>query len=100
MKNLLLIVFIVVAFAVVGSLSGCRQGDIKKVEAKLWLVDTGEQDAGEPSLYRIVKKPDGSEVEQFYYVRSNPEKMKEFACMLANDRKELYDAWAKCGCSL
>lgn len=90
-----LILLIVVACAAFGMLSGCRASDRRKVEAKLWLVDSEDQ-----TLYRIVKKPDGSEVEQYYNIQSNPDKMKEFACMLASDRKQIYDAWTRCGCYL
>lgn len=92
-----LLILILVACAVSGALLGCRDAQ-KKINAKLWLIEPGVGDP-EPSIYRIVKKPNGQEVEQFYYIRSNPEKMKEFACMLASDRKELYDAWNRCGCS-
>lgn len=74
------------------AVAGCK--DEKKIAAKLWLIDS--QDA---TLYRIAKKPDGTEFEQYYFIKNN-EKMKDFACMIASDRKLLYDAWTRCGCSL
>lgn len=97
-KRFSMLVLVVLAFALSGALLGCRDAE-RKLNAKLWKIEPGLNDP-EPSIYRIVKKPNGQEVEQFYYIRSNPEKMKEFACMLASDRKELYDTWNRCGCSL
>lgn len=84
------------AFAalVIGFMTGCKSDD-KKLAAMLWNVDPVRVD-----LYRVVVKPDGKEVEQFYHIPSNPDKMKEFSCMLAEHRKEVYEAWTRCNCSL
>lgn len=90
-----LIFLIVAVCTAVGAMAGCRASDRRKVEAKLWLIDSEDQ-----TVYRVIKKPDGTEVEQFYDIEANPDKMKEFACMLGEDRKKLYDAWTRCGCYL
>lgn len=83
-----------IVFVFLLALTGCKSSD-KKIEAMLWNIDSQSVD-----LYRIIKKSDGSEVEQFYHIPSNPAKMKEFSCMLAEHRKQLYEAWTRCSCSL
>jgi len=90
-----LIYLIAAGFVTVGLLSGCRSSDRRKIEARLWLIDSEDS-----TIYRVINKPDGTQAEQYYSIPDNPDKMKEFACMLADDRKKLYDAWVRCGCYL
>ena len=95
MRKAIWLILAVLGLTFAVAMTSCRQSEVKRVEAKLWKID-----AEDATVYRVIKKPDGQEVEQFYYVQGNPDKMKEFACMLADDRKQLFDAWSRCGCSL
>ncbi len=92
-KGLKIAFAVAVLFFIAGFLSACKT-DEKKIAAKLWQIDHEDL-----ILYRFVTKPDGSEKEQYYFIHNNP-KMKEVSCMLGEDRKELWDAWVRCGCSL
>lgn len=75
------------------ALMGCRTSVTKQIEADLWLIDHTDS-----TLYRVVKKPDGTEVEQFYQIPGNSN-MKRFACMIDTDRKrwlELIERQCSC----
>ena len=95
MKKIAWTLLALLGFTIMLAMTSCRQSEVKKLNAKLWMID-----AEDATIFRNIKGPDGSDREQYYYIQGNPEKMKEFACMLADDRKALYDAWNRCGCSL
>lgn len=71
----------VIMLALAIGIAGCKN-ERAKLQTEMWLIDPADS-----TLYRVINKPDGSQVEQFYSIPQNPKLMKRFGCYIDTDRK-------------